>query len=304
MKVNKNNVDGNVHIDIMDQMHSYLVHSFDSGYRLTKQEIAELTVNNNASNHDVNLSFVRVNQMINAKRKQFHNYFDRQRYSKFVTQTDNNPNTNLSDKDKMENESKNKQLSQTNVSSVGVTYSFSYRFNYWDFKWGEATFDKNNNKGTVIVQPKHPSLKQEMTGNSICKIEISDWINTYDKAKEFMKTDHAKRLRATDIFGYLLHPNQALKDDNVMVIMFYTDYDLLSFKFSETFRKLTEQETLPELIQRHRNYFCFSKILRETVECYGEQYNEYSSAKYYHGISTPVIFNSTIAKFCHPTSTT
>ncbi len=38
MAPKEDNVNDMVSIDILDQIHSYLLHSFDTGYRLTKDE--------------------------------------------------------------------------------------------------------------------------------------------------------------------------------------------------------------------------------------------------------------------------
>ena len=61
-----------------------------------------------------------------------------------------------------------------------------------------------------------------------------------------------------------------------------------------------------EMIERHRNFCHWGRLLRETIYLYGTNINDkYNKTKtFYHGLKPAFIFTETIAKFCAPTSTT
>eukprot|EP01084_Bolivina_argentea_P172531 298880_1 len=79
---------------------------------------------------------------------------------------------------------------------------------------------------------------------------------------------------------------------------------ILSCKFSETFRPKSNNHKIKDIIHRNSHFYWFSKILGETVNCFGKEYKYGDDTKYYHGISSLMHFPSTIARFSHPTSTT
>ncbi len=89
----------------------------------------------------------------------------------------------------------------------------------------------------------------------------------------------------------------------IIAVILYCDEDLLSFRFSSTYRPLDKAESIEHMIERHRNYYWFGRYLRELVEGFGKEI-EVEDGAYYHGISGNVRFTSTIAKFHHPMSTT
>eukprot|EP01084_Bolivina_argentea_P207759 354414_1 len=265
--------DNNIVMEIIDQIHCYLLHSFDFGMKLTSKEKNQIHQENG------NLSFDRINNILTHKKKRF-NRLNRvketENHSKFVTQYTDTIDEKLSD------------ITARKDNDTYPTYSFSYHFNYW-----------NNNKlsicGNIIVTHKYESFKQELLSNKICATTIKQWNKTLNKSKVFITCEYAK---------FLPSSQQKLSLTNLMSIIFYCDYTILSQKFSETFRKMNCTETLKEVVSRHKNYFWFSKTLRETIETFGDTFDENSKQKYFHGISCAMIFNSTIARFYHPVSTT
>eukprot|EP01084_Bolivina_argentea_P270149 459304_1 len=271
-------------MDIMDQIHSYLYHSFDTGYRLTKEEknilLKAATDSDEKNNDNVNISFNAIKSILKDKRKRFNSTFDRNNHSKFVTQTNIQQNNENNDKDE-----KYQSLEK---------YSFSYRFNYW------------SKMHKLYILPKHSSLKECMMSNSICAVNQYQWNDIKTKSMQYIKTENAKKIRANSYFKneYNIKERELLSINNLMVIIFYTDMDELSYKFSQTFRHISDTETFNDLTKRHSNYHWFAKILRETVECYGDDYRPSSKLYFYHGLSCLMIFNSPIAKFNHPMSTT
>eukprot|EP01084_Bolivina_argentea_P080867 146449_1 len=147
----------------MDQIHCYLLHSFDTGYRLTTKEKNVLLNDENNCNQydDINVKFNNMNKILNGKRNRFNNIFNRTRHSKFVTivETKNN-----------QQEFETEYLSDNQQQNKRRAYSFSHRFNYWE---------KNKE---LSVSPKYSSLKHELTSpNNICFVSINEWIQTENK---------------------------------------------------------------------------------------------------------------------------
>ena len=82
---------------------------------------------------------------------------------------------------------------------------------------------------------------------------------------------------------------------------------ILSFKFSQTYRKLDEQETDSAIRQRHRNYYWMGRCLRECVECFGMSIKQNPGELYlrvYHGLNQQFVFESMYLKISGPFSTT
>eukprot|EP01084_Bolivina_argentea_P092678 166716_1 len=138
-------------IDVMDQIHSYLVHTFDVGYRLTKSE-KQIIFNSKYPND----SFIKIAKILNDKRKTFNNIVgtqNRMSHSKFVT--------------KDNGETDEEQKRQNNSDPM---YSFSYNFNYWD----------ENDKLYVVA--KYKDLKDELLNNAICKVDLYQYEEVNNKA--------------------------------------------------------------------------------------------------------------------------
>eukprot|EP01084_Bolivina_argentea_P084699 153137_1 len=277
--------------DLMDQIHSYLLHTFDTGCRLTKRE--RQILNNNNDSHGL---FHRINDLLKDRRKRFSNINTTQNpyhHSKFVTHIQENKiNANEDD------------FKQDSISND--VYSLSHRFNYWQR-------DKD-----LSVTPIHPNLKEEILNNKIFTLTLNEYEAARNKAERFLKSDKAKSLK----FQYANFGSAGLiRDDfradyygikhgskifvhHLTTLILYTDFDLLSYNFSSTFRKSRDNENMKKLIERHGNYYFFGRYLREAVEGYGDKSIHLKQRILYHGVSTPLIFSSVIAQFYHPTSTT
>ena len=91
-----------------------------------------------------------------------------------------------------------------------------------------------------------------------------------------------------------------------MCLLFYTNFSDHSAAFSRTFRRKHGFESDESLKARNREFWHWSKLLRETVECYGEMFGEVNEKlpTLWHGVSLELIFDSTYIKLCGPLSTT
>ena len=59
------------------------------------------------------------------------------------------------------------------------------------------------------IDKKYKDLKEELTNNDISKISVEEWINQYNKGKQYLETDYAKTLTATVFdFGLASYVNR------------------------------------------------------------------------------------------------
>ena len=99
------------------------------------------------------------------------------------------------------------------------------------------------------------------------------------KAKNYSQTNAVRSLKSSTINNrapkhYGIKKGTPLKEANLISLILYTDYTELSGSFSASFRKTTPYERLSQVKKRNSHYFWWGKILRETVELFGESAQE------------------------------
>ena len=181
-------------------------------------------------------------------------------------------NSNFSMDDEKENEE------QTNV------YSFGYRFNYI------------NNNHELFVSSKYGNMKDELTNNEISCITNAQYQNEHDKAMEFLQTQYVRSLRSKF---------QQISVEHILALLTYCNYDQYQNKWSESFRKLSSNESMKSLKDRHSHFVCSSINLINLIEEFGVRLfdEENSNKRFYHGVNRILYFSKTIAKFNGPLST-
>eukprot|EP01084_Bolivina_argentea_P271788 462542_1 len=180
---------------------------------------------------------------------------------------------------------------KTNDDKDRNNYAFGVEYYYWnEYKYEEK----------FIPMGKHKSLKDEIKNNYL---DIKKFNDIHTKAKQLLVTQYAKKRKVT-VEKYGLSFDMKLKLENIMVIYMYCHNSQLSYNFSTTFRRLRKNESLSEMKERNRKYWWMSKLLRETVECYGDKMINVSIKQYYHGVSERCIFDLFIVRLNGPISTT
>ncbi len=303
---NKNNININdiVRMDIFDQIHCYLLHSFDIGYRLTKKEkqtIQQEFKNDDNNDNTKNSSFNRMRNILNNKRKQLQNsmgFKNRINHSKFVTQNESKYDETKSQQNDNDDDDDDPDISNT-------IYSFSHAFDYWS---------EQNENNPLTTTPKYTHLKEEITTNTIYALDIEKFEMVEKKAKFFINCNYSRQLKCFDKVerngpfskykSGAFYQGAPITESLLMVIILYCDYTSLSYNFSTTFRYGDNAKNIKQLTERHGNYYWFGRALRELVEGYSKEIFDGVNDRYYHGISEQMIFQSTIARFNHPTSTT
>ena len=201
------------------------------------------------------------------------------------------------------------------VSSL--SFSIGYRFYYWPFyqdldvlpvneyKEGKITDHSGYKVKDLYVQKKHGSFKDEIMNYT--HLDIDEYNVMMLKAKEYLDTETVKCITANTRYApkhYGIDDDSELRTDNLIALILYTDFTTLSSKFTASFRKISTFETLDSVKTRNRNYWWLSKILRETVELYGEcRFIDGLCGPFYCGMSYLMTVPSFAIRLCSPTST-
>eukprot|EP01084_Bolivina_argentea_P183658 316877_1 len=271
--------------DIFTTFHCYIFHSYDIAARLTDYEQKQIDIDDN--------KITKLQSILNQKQLKIKQDADK-RKNKF--------NSDLC---------QTQLITNGNICKYSYSFPFLYKHRFKDlnkifFSW----------RVSQLYVPKHyGSLKDELISNEICTISIDQWDNSSEQAQYLQNTKNAKTLRAnTDYYKNYTnshnHPiNFGYKDGScitfkhLLCVYIYCNFDVLQCKFSETFRKMHEHETLPNVIKRHANYYHFARFLKETIEVFGIQYKFGGIKRMYHGINRKMVFDSTSAFIYAPLST-
>eukprot|EP01084_Bolivina_argentea_P277853 474514_1 len=265
---------------LLDRIHSYYFHTFDIGYKLTRNDRQNILSqqrkysddDSKINNDMLDINVVKIQNHIQKRQSECKKMYGLERIHsnvnhKFLWKIENN---DVKTRDSCDN-----------------YYSYGYRYYYWkSYKNINETFDpsfqyedfcqQKSNKNASLKQwyitNKFKDFKDEMISNPICGLRQIEWNNLIQKAVIHLDSNHSrtfKCVRRKTAILFDLKFNDALNINHVIAIMIYCNYDWLQCKFSETYRKLNDNESLENMKQRHRNFYFLGKALREIVECYG-----------------------------------
>eukprot|EP01084_Bolivina_argentea_P002686 4958_1 len=164
---------------------------------------------------------------------------------------------------------------------------------------------------SLYVTKKFETLKEE----TLQHITVSQWTrDVIYKADKYIKCDRAKTIVAQNEesdLHYGIEKDAALTIQNIIVIIIYCNFSDLSTEFSASFRR-KKDEMLENVKEKHRQFWWLAKILRETVEYYGNNRygryygnNRYSQCgPFYTGLNKLFVMPQFNIRLCSPTSTT
>eukprot|EP01084_Bolivina_argentea_P253846 426563_1 len=299
----KNNCDYNMNVEyialqqVIDCIHCHYCHTYDVGYRLTRNEQIEISKN--------------INTNFEIKKSRINNVLFRSNIPSNKFRTDLG-------KMMLKNESEKKQ-----DCAVGVKqYSYGIRLYYWKYyknlNKDDSVFNYDLRKfQDIYVPPKYTNFKQELIDNHISTIGINQWNNELKKVTMHSGTNYCKSINGfvskyvqcykntpwhLATYGY--DDESILNEYHLLSIMVYCAYNVLQYKFSSTFRYKNDNENLQSLMKRHSNFHFLSKYLRETVEIFGKCSRLSPSIAVYHGINEHMLFECTHSVIFGPLSTT
>eukprot|EP01084_Bolivina_argentea_P119069 211169_1 len=297
---------------LIDRIHSYYIHSFDTGYKLQKveqQKICKCAMKTDDDEKDDNIcdsNVDSINSMIKSKQNLYASNHALQRLR-----------------------SSNKFRTEMDVKHDENEYNYGYRYFYWEFyknntdtqdeahsvatlsAFGNATIaNKNSTLGDWYVKHKYNNLKHELLSNTICVIPLASWNHLLQKATIQISTEICRKMkcpRKDSAKCYEMKENQPITTHHVIAMMAHCNCDKLQRKFGQTFRHKDIHETDDEMKRRHRNYYFLGRLLRECVECFGTKwpvYGNIGTITLFHGVDKQFSFASLNAFIKGPLCTT
>eukprot|EP01084_Bolivina_argentea_P062115 113577_1 len=292
--------------DIFDQIHSYLLHLFDSGIRMMNN----LNINEKETTETYDSKLKSMYAIISEKR--IHSNVCSNRFStkKFNITLDKKDNETKQSDSKQNEDEKTQSHNQSSLFSIG------YCFYYWKHYKNKAFLNKQHFanrddhlghiESTLFINKKYLSFKEELLNNLQHKISKTTFDNLFFKTKKYINTQYAKQIKAADrnhLLHYEIEKNIPISFNHLMSILCYTDCTDLCNSFSSTFRAISMEESLESIKNRNREYWHFSKLIRETVQYFGDKLNDRKDTNpFYCGISFMFI-PSFVIRLNSPTST-
>ena len=213
------------------------------------------------------------------------------------------------------------------MNSIQIVIASSFNvgliFYYWPYykNINEETnkeqyaYNFNDHRGYTIkqlyVKQKHSTFKQEILSYDF--ITISEYYElVIFKAMQYFSTDKVRQTKAAKLrrskLYYDILPNTPFSIQNLISLILYCNFTKLSTAFSATFRKCRSNESISAIKSRNQNYWFLSKILRETVELFGDKggfdaAENNGTGPFYCGMSFLMVIPEFNIRLCSPTST-
>ena len=127
-----------------------------------------------------------------------------------------------------------------------------------------------NGLHSLYVKKKFQNFKAEILNYKL--IMAKQYYNEIlPKIQAYAQTKAAKSMiyHDVDISIYPVKLNAVISKERLIAIVLYTDFTHLSSDFTSTFRKNDPFEPKAAIKKRHRNYWWWARLLKETVRCYG-----------------------------------
>eukprot|EP01084_Bolivina_argentea_P273635 466159_1 len=290
-------------IKMLDILHNVLYHTFEMGLRCKINKLNEIKSDNDEC--DLSKTIHAMKKEINVRKKYF-----------MSIRPDMNNNKNNKKQTNINNKFVTNIMNDDRSDSM-VSYSYGVRFYYHDYyKDNEnerevvpgTDLTEHGNKGYSLkdwyIPAKYKSFKDELLNNNIFILQLYQFNNTQQKA--ILKLNKFKQMKSNEYFENVtkIKKGSVITNKHIMSILFYTDWTELCTAFSTSYRKLSTSETDEELKKRHSEFAIWAKLLRETIECFGEYCSDSDIKSFYHGISIPMVFSSFSKIFGIPLSTT
>eukprot|EP01084_Bolivina_argentea_P279153 477208_1 len=157
-----------------------------------------------------------------------------------------------------------------------ASFSSGFLFFYWgsqkDYKTEREIGDRLNgfSEAELFVSPCYPCLKQEVLQSNF--ININQWnVHIIEKLNIYYDTEKAKNMKCTDDKNmHGIKKESQISKGHLCAVILYCDWSELCKKFSATFRKMRSYDTLSAVKEKNREYANWSRLLRETVESFGD----------------------------------
>ena len=165
----------------------------------------------------------------------------------------------------------------------------------------------------LFVEKKYSSFKEEISNYKYLNMKQYEEIVVV-KANNYVDAKATKNAKPSDQEEWITKLHYAIEMDNttlgyknLVCLILYTDFSELSADFSASFRRKSVFEPISDTKERNSYYWWWSKILRETVELFGQC--RYKADKtclegpFYTGMSVVLTLSEFNIFLCSPTST-
>eukprot|EP01084_Bolivina_argentea_P282514 483604_1 len=154
---------------------------------------------------------------------------------------------------------------------------------------------------------RHDNFKNEISNYSfvVNANEVYHMNELTFKATKYLQTEASRKMVAIcpPNLHYGVKTGDLFTKPHMMSVLLYCNYSKLCTKFSSTFRHDTTMQSLSELKDRNSRFWWMSKLLRETVELFGnDRYRE--QGPFYCGVDKVLALYQFNIRLCGPTSTT
>ena len=182
----------------------------------------------------------------------------------------------------------------------------------------EASFVEGNDGYRLMdwyIHRRYGNFKEEMLNNKTAWVGLSEWNATKTKTMQkyeswqsspdwalkcgFMYFDRTKGVEMYAFFAdewfrlYGIPKYVQVPISHLMALLFYCNYTFHQNKLTATYRRIYWNETDKSLKRRHAEFYWWGRYLRELVECFGTCMQFAPESKFYHGINTELLFEST-----------
>ena len=165
------------------------------------------------------------------------------------------------------------------------TFSIGYPFFYWQHYKDKKKQDLQNetvyhnlndycgySPHQLYITQKYKDLKDEIINNKINALSLLQMNVSILKTNKLMQTFKVKSIRCNapnDVLHYEIGNHSRLRYSHLLSLVLYSDRSELQCDFTKTFRKTNQYQTLSDIKQNNREYYHWSKNIREAVEYYG-----------------------------------
>eukprot|EP01084_Bolivina_argentea_P134023 236476_1 len=315
-KTKSTNVDSIFWRDFLDQIHAFLVHTFQFGGRIKKNDYSINEQDEKKANDEdvscVDKSFNLLRKVVEARKEIFERIDSAKGQSTKFNITANNNDNAITDNDE---EKTNPKKATSSAFSIGITWY------YWDYYKAKkeieqaTSWDGQNendhlgyNYQDLFVKKKYKHLKQEVLNNKQHSIALDSFAQILKKATQYMIVDKVRNIPLSRWDGgsgglhYGIKKGSAFTMDHLTSILLYTDFTVLSRTFTSTFR-LFKDELISDAKQRNAEYANWSRLFRETVQYFGTKLEKERKQPFFCGM-TKLLIPSFVIRLCGPTSTT
>ena len=124
----------------------------------------------------------------------------------------------------------------------------------------------------LFITPKYKGLKDEIINNDIYSLSCGQLNISIRKTNKLINTLKSKSIRYTaknDHLYYDISVWSALRYSHLLALVLYSDWTELQCEFTKTWRKTDKYQTLKQIKDKNREFYHWSKNIRESVEYYG-----------------------------------